>query len=177
MLGRGIGPAVDILEHPLGPYSEDPFAGGRIANPNAFHVVDSVAFSGVGHGFAIEEGVAPEDVPIGRDYFQIQVVDQGRDGRGQSRHIGVGEGDFQRIVSPHDESFFPEGSRFQLDSLIGEIKAALPGDERGHIASTPSLVIVGNRGCAADHQHGAGLLIVGVDGHFARSHVHGRINE
>ena len=60
---------MDILEHPLGPYSEDPFAGGRIANPNAFHVVDSVALSGVGHGFAIEKGVAPEDAAIGRDHL------------------------------------------------------------------------------------------------------------
>ena len=177
LLGRAIGPTVDILEYPLGPDSEDPFAGGGIADPNALDVVDPVAIGRVGYRLAIQEGVAPEDTPIGGDHLQVQIVDQGRDGGGQSRNIGVGEGDLQRIVSPHDESFFRDAPRFQPNALVGEIEAALPGDERGHIATPPPLIIVWNRGRAADHQHGAGLFVVGVHGYFSRSHVHGRIDE
>ena len=61
--------------------------------------------------------------------------------------------------------------------MIGEIEAAFSRHQRGHIATAPALVAIGNRRRAADHQHGSGFLVIGVHGHFGGSHVHGRIDE
>ena len=135
-----------VLDHIAGEYTHEIFTRLRDAQVHPFDVVDIVAGRRVGDRFATSELVSPINSAVRRDDFKVQVVDQGRDRAGESRHIRVGQRDFERLVRTRDHGallvYLAVGEQV---GLVNELDAAGRADDLRQVDAPPALVLIRRR--------------------------------
>ena len=151
VLVNGGGVEARVLHDLAGAHPDQIIARRRLRQKNSLDVVELVRSRRVRHRFARAELIAAIECAVRRDDFQIQIVHQRGNCARKSRHVRVGQRDFQRLIRTLHKNVLRINlavrQQHRLIQILVEARRGIDvgDDDIGQIDAPPAFVVVGNR--------------------------------
>ena len=150
-----------VGDHIAGADANDIFAGQGRPQVHGLDVVPVVGGDRIGNGLAIREAVAAIDGSVGANNLEVEVIDQGGDGPGESGCVCINQSDFERLIlGIHQNPLLVLLARCQRNRLVEILVGASRVQQFDQVNPAPAFVIV-------RHRAGAELVVT----------IHRRVNQ